>query len=150
MGLNDEYIEEIETYKENLIGDLTVNDALILVAVCAVKEKVPENNHLNDAKRIAILAQSHPIFSDLADSIEPSINKFMNMIDTMDVVKAVETAARVLKPELKETTFNWVTEIIMPDGVLTEKRRAILDKFALLLNINRNDAKGKNNIQLKS
>jgi hypothetical protein len=102
MGLNDEYIEEIETYKENLIGDLTVNDALILVAVCAVKGKVPENNHLNDPKRIAVLAQNHPVFSDLPDSIEPSINKFMNMIDTMDVVKAVETSASVLKPEQKK------------------------------------------------
>lgn len=143
MGLNEEYIKKVKTFKENLIGDLTVNDALILIAVCAVKEKVSENNHLNDPTRIAVLAQNHPLFSDLADSIEPSINKFMNMIDTMDVVKAVETSASVLKPELKETAFNWVTEIIMSDGVLTEKRKSILDKYALLLNIDRNDAKGK-------
>ena len=143
MGLNEEYIKEIETYKEKLIGDLTVNDALILIAVCAVKEKVIENNHLNDPKRIAVLAQNHPLFSALTDSIESSVNKFMNMIDTMDVVKAVEISASVLKPELKETAFNWVTEIIMSDGVLTEKRKSILDKFAMLLNIDRNDAKGK-------
>jgi hypothetical protein len=142
MGPNDKHIEEIEAYKENLIGDLTINDALILVAVCAAKEKAtPDDNHIDDAKRIAALAQNHPIFLDLGDSIEPSINKFMNMIGTTtDLVKAVDTAANVLKPELKEIAFNWVAEIIMSDGVLTEQRKNILDKYALLFNIDSNDA----------
>ena len=100
-----------------------------------------DNNHIDDIKRIAALAKNHPIFLYLVDSIEPSINKFMNMIDTAtDLVKPVDMAANVLEPELKENAFGWAAEIIMPDGVLTEERKIILDKYALLLNIDSNDA----------
>ena len=108
MGLSDKHIEEIEAYEKNLTEDLTVDEALILVAVCAVKEKAGiDSNHIDDAKRIVTLAHNHFIFSDLADTIDPCINKYMNMIGTKtDLVKPVGTAAIVLKPELNKVAFN--------------------------------------------
>ena len=81
MGLSDKLIEEIEAYKDNVIEDLTVNDALILVAVCAAKEEADiDNNLTRDKNRIVALAKDHPVFLNRSDSIEPSVNKFMNMI----------------------------------------------------------------------
>ena len=108
MNKPDKHIEEIETYEENLIEDLTVDEALTLVAVCAVKEKADiDNKHTGDTRRIVTLAQNHPKFFELSDSIEPSVNKFMNMIGTTtDLVKPVATEAMVLKPELNKVAFN--------------------------------------------
>ena len=124
-----------------MLEDLTVHDALILIAVCAAKEKVDiDDNHIDYEKLIAALVQDHPIFSGLADSIDPSINKYMNIIDNIiDDVNYVSAAAKVLKPELKEIAFTWATKIIMPDGVLTKVRKNILEKYALLLNIDSKD-----------
>jgi len=80
------------------------------------------------------------IFINLLDSIEPSVNKFMNMIQDTDMVKYVMAAAKALKPEYNETAFTWAGMILMPDGILTETRKNILDKYALLLNIDHDDA----------
>jgi hypothetical protein len=135
MWSNDKHAERI------LIEDLTVNDALILVAVCAVKEEAgTDNNHIDDKKRIVALAQDHPMFLDLLDSIEPGVNKFMNMVKATDTVKYVMAAAKVLKPEHKETAFTWAAMNLMSNGILTETRKNILDKYTLLLNIDYDDA----------
>ena len=124
-----------------MLEDLTVHDALILIAVCAAKEEADNaDNHIEYEKLIADLVQDHPIFSGLADSIDPSINKYMNMIDNIiDDVNYVSAATKVLKPELKEVAFTWAAKIIMPDGVLTKVRKNILEKYALLLNIDNKD-----------
>ena len=138
MGLSDKLIEEIEAYKDNVIEDLTVNDALILVAVCAAKEEADiDNNLTRDKNRIVALAKDHPVFLNRSDSIEPSVNKFMNMIKPSDTINYIIAAAKVLKPEYKETAFTWAAVILMPDGVLTEIRKNILDKYAMLLDIDR-------------
>jgi hypothetical protein len=137
MDFSDKDAEKIEAYEKNSTKNLTVNDALILLAVCAAKEKADINeNPVDVANRIAALSKKHPIFSDFEDSIDPAINKFMNMIGTTtDLVNPVKSAAKALKPAHKDIAFSWVTEIIMPDGVLTEERKIILDKYALLLEI---------------
>jgi hypothetical protein len=139
MGANEKYIEEIEAYEKNLIEDLTVDNALILVAVCAAKEKADmDNDHVHDTKRIITLTKNHPLFKDLRESIEPSLNKFMNMVKPEDTVKYVMAAAKVLKPEFKETAFKWVTVILVSDGILTKARKDILEKYEMILNIDKN------------
>lgn len=142
MKLHDEQKGEIKGLIESLIGDFTINDALILIAVCAAKEQAaPGDEPIDEANRIADLAQNHPIFAGINDSIEPSINKFMNLISTTtDLVKPVDMAANLLEPQFKKGAFGWAAEITMPDGVLTEERKSILDKYALVLNVDRNDA----------
>jgi hypothetical protein len=109
-----------------------------LVAVCAAKEEADNNNNLiRNKNRIVALTKDHPVFLKCSDSIEPSVNKFMNMIKISDTVKYIIAAAKVLKPEYKETAFTWAAVILMPDGVLTEIRRNILDKYTILLDIDR-------------
>jgi hypothetical protein len=136
MGAIEKHIEEIEAYEKNLIEALTVNKALVLVAVCAAKD----NNPIHDKKRIAALANDHPLFKDLHDGIEPSLNKFMNTVKSKDAVKYIMAAAKVLKPEFKETAFKWAAVILMSDGVLTKVRKDILEKYEMILNIDRNVA----------
>jgi hypothetical protein len=137
MGFGEKHNKEIKAYGQNTLDNLTVNDALILIAVCAVKEKADiDENHIDDASKIETLAKKDPIFKNLKDSINPSINKFINMIGEMtELVRPVLSAAKVLKPEYNKIAFSWVVKIIMPDGVLSEKRKTILDKYALLLEV---------------
>lgn len=137
MVHKQEPIEEIDAYEEDPLENLTVNDALIVVAVCAAKEKADSDaRHLEKAKQIGLMAQDNPIFSGLGDTIEPSIHLFMNMLGkTTDLVKPVTSAAMVLNPAQKKIAFSWVAEIILPGGLLTEKRQRILKKYASLLKI---------------
>lgn len=139
MGPVKKHIEEIKAYEEDIKEDLTINDALLLITVCAAKDGANiDNNHIGDKKRIVTLVQDHPIFSDLFSSgIELSINKFMNMIKGDDTVEYVMAAAKILKPEYKETAFTWTAIILMPDGVLTKARKDILDRYAMILNIDK-------------
>jgi hypothetical protein len=145
MGLVEKNLKEMDAYDENkLIKDLTVNDALILITVCASKEQTTSDAEERDnIDRITALAEDHPLFSDRLDSIEPSLNKYMNMIKSADedMVKYVTAAANIIKPEYKETAFSWAARILMPDGVLTEDRKNILDKYSILLNIDMKTAK---------
>jgi len=137
--------QEIEAYDKSTTQNLTVNDALILIAVCAAKEKVEIGKSQADvAKRIAMLAKKHPIFKDLEESVDPAISKFMNKVGTTtDLLKPASSAANILikaenafEQKIRETAFSWAGEIIMPDGVLTEERKRFLDKYALLLRQN--------------
>jgi hypothetical protein len=141
MRIVEKKVKENNAYETKLEEDLTINEALILVAVCAAKEHaVADSNQSGEAKQIAVLANEHPIFSDLSDSIEPCVNRFMNMTKQADTTKYVSAAANTLKQKHKETALKWAAMILMPDGVLTETRKNILDKYALLLNIGDNAA----------
>lgn len=143
MTLNNTYIDERGAYEADVFTDLTVNDALILIAVCATKEKTEtETDPDKDAAHIAALAKRQALFSDLGDSIEPIINKFMNMIGTInDPDVAFLAAVKQLKPEQKNIAFSWITEILMPDGMLSDDRNEILSRYAGMLDIDRKDAK---------
>jgi hypothetical protein len=85
--------------------------------------------------------EDHPLFSDPLDSIEPRLNKYMNMVKSADTVKYAAAAAKIIKPEYNETAFSWAARILMPDGVLTEDRKNILDRYSMLLNIDIKTAK---------
>jgi hypothetical protein len=137
MSFSNQHIEELKAYEDNLLEDLTVNDALILITVCAAKEKInKEKDGTNDAKHIAAQARRHPIFSGLEDSIDPSVNKFMNMVESSgNVVKPLISAIQVLDSEKRKIAFSWAVEIIMPDGVLSEDRKIQLNRYANLLEI---------------
>jgi hypothetical protein len=138
MGAIEKYTEEIEAYDKNLVEDLTVDEALILVAVCATKEKDDmDNNAIHDTKPIADLAKDHPLFKNLHESIETSLNTFMNMVKSEDAVKYITAASNVLKPELKETAFKWAAMILMSDGILTKDRKDILEKYEMILNVHK-------------
>ena len=91
---SDAGTEEIDAYEKDPVENLTLNDSLILVAVCAAKDKT--GNHgmrTEDARKIAVLAREHPVFDGCAESIEPSVNKLSNLVsaktDLTPLVQAV-------------------------------------------------------------
>jgi hypothetical protein len=47
----------------------------------------------------------------------------------------LNTAEKTFEQDFGEVAFSWAAEIIMPDGVLSEKRKNIIDKYVLLLDI---------------
>lgn len=139
---NKQQMESIEVF-EKTMDDLSANDALLLIPVCAAMERPDgEGSCKEDVKRIANLARKHPVFSQRRDSIDTSINKFTNMLKaTEDYKLPVAKAAQGLNPKLKETAFAWAAEILMPDGILTKERKTVLDRYALLLNIDEHIAR---------
>lgn len=132
---SDEHTEEMVAYEKDLIDNLTLNDALILVAVCAAKDKTGSHGiRTEDARKIAVLAQDHPIFDGCDDSIEPSVNKLSNLVSTKtDLTPLVQAAASVLTPELRETAFDWVSAVIRSEGDLPKEHQLHLDQYGRVL-----------------
>jgi hypothetical protein len=134
---NKQQMESIVVFDKKKLDDLSANDALLLIGVCAAMER-PDGDgaYEDDVKRIATLANKHPVFEQRTDDLDSSINKFVNMLKGIEDCNApVAKAAKGLMPKLKETAFAWAAEILIPDGTLTKERKEILDKYALLLNI---------------
>ncbi len=131
-------------FHEDQIKDLTLNEAIILILVCAAYEEVDINNSSSvDVQRILSLIRKHPLFLDLLETnIEKTINKFSNFMHVLpDRVKPVISAAKHLNPELREITFTWAAELVMTDGVLTKEKKDFLDKYAFILEIDSANAK---------
>lgn len=99
MGPSDKHNEGGKASEEKITENLSVNDALILITVCAAKERTGiDEKQGDDANRIAELAKKHPIFSDIEDSINPAVNKYMNMLETAtDLLNPATSAANTLK-----------------------------------------------------
>jgi hypothetical protein len=132
---SDAHTEEIDAYEKDLIDNLTLNDALVLVAVCAAKEKAGSHGlGTEDARQIAAAAREHPVFDGCKESIEPSINKLSNLVSTkIDLSHMVQAAAGVLTPELRETAFDWVSIVIKSEGDLSGEHQLLLDHYSRVL-----------------
>jgi hypothetical protein len=126
---------EIEAYEKDITDSLTLNDALILIAVAAAKGKSGTDEiHTEDMDLIMLLAQKHPIFKGCENSIQPSINTMSNLLNSEEApTRLLQTAVKMLTPELKEAACDWVSIVIKSDGELTRKKRELLDKYSVLL-----------------
>jgi hypothetical protein len=140
---NKQQIESIEVFDKKKLDDLSANDALLLIALCAAMERADGDRTCeDDVERIAALAKKHPIFAQRPDSVYSSLNRFVNMLkSTQDYKELVQQAAHGLMPNLRKTAFTWTVEVLIPDGILTKARKDILDKYALLLNIDNHIAR---------
>ena len=110
---------------------LTLQDALLTVAICAAKIDADDSH--GDINRIAVLAISHPLFSNERDTVEPRVNMLVHLILNTDPVKAIDIAAKSLTPELRETAFEWAAKMAMADGLLSGEKKVLLEKLAMQL-----------------
>jgi hypothetical protein len=92
----------------------------------------------DDVRRIGGIAENHPEFIETKGNILKRINKFVNsMLAAEDQQKVVEIAKAVLRPDLRKTAFELAAEISLPDKVLTEEKKAVLDALKNELSIDR-------------
>ena len=138
MECSHNYHHEIKTYENTPFELLSLQDALILITVCAAN--IDGECCRNDVKRITDLAQSHPLFKEEPKVTTKRVNWFSNMMINKDCGNAVDFAVRTLTPELKETVFDWAVEIIISKNRLTKEKRSFLAKLLMKLSIDKNTA----------
>ena len=122
-------------YQTGTFDDLTVQDALTIIAVFAA-QMAPDHCE-EDIRRIAAIAMDHPEFVETKEKILKRINKFVNpMLAADDQIRAVEIASTVLTPELRDKAFELAAEVTLLDRVLTDEKKAVLDTLENKLSIN--------------
>ena len=140
MKVSENYHDEIKAYEyeKDPLKNLTLQDALILVAVCA--SEIDEEYRYNDAQRIIAMAHAHPLFQEKRKATAARVYHIWNLMVTKDRKKTVDLAVKPLSPELRETAFAWVTEMIISNTGLTEEKKSTLYEFIVKLSIERKSA----------
>jgi hypothetical protein len=134
MTLSDKTKKEMAAYQSGPFEDLTVQDALTIIAVFAA-QMVPDHCE-EDVRRIGAITENLPEFVETKENILKCINKFVNsMLVAEDHLKAVEIAKDALTPELRKTAFELAVEVALPDKVLTVEKKAVLDTLETKLSI---------------
>jgi hypothetical protein len=128
MTFSNKTEKETAVYQTETFKDLTVQEALAIIAVFAA-QMVPDHCK-EDVRRIADIAENHPEFVETRENILKRINKFVNpMLTAGDQIKAVEIASDVLTPDLRKTAFELAVEVAFPERVLTDEKKAVLEKL---------------------
>lgn len=139
MTLSNETKKGTAAYQSGPFEDLTIQEALTIIAVYAAQMD-PEKCE-DDVKRIVAAAERLPEFVAKKESIFSFVNKFINSMQAIDSQKAVEIAADVLNTEMRKTAFKLAAEVALPDKVLTDKKKSVLDSLETKLSISREFAK---------
>ena len=134
MTLSNETKAEMAAYHSGPFEDLTIQEALTIIAVYAAQ--MDPKKCEDDVKRIVATAERFPEFVAKKESIFSFVNKFINSMQTIDSQKAVEIAANGLTTELRKTAFKLAAEVALPDKVLTDKKKLVLDRLETKLSIN--------------
>lgn len=134
MTLPDENIQEMTAYQNGPFQNLTIQDALTIIAVCA-SQMDPEDCQ-QDIKRAAAIIRNRPEFEDHKEGISSRFNRYVNSTQVVDPAQALEMAAGVLEnPEVKKSAFELAVEVAMTGKNLTGEKRVILEKIAKRLHL---------------
>ena len=134
MTLPDENIQEMTAYQNGPFQNLTIQDALTIIAVCA-SQMDPEDCQ-QDIKRAAAIIRNRPEFEDQKDGVSSRFNRYVNSTQVVDPAQALEMAAGVLEnPEVKKSAFELAVEVAMTGKNLIGEKRVILEKIANRLHL---------------
>jgi hypothetical protein len=127
MGAPEDKQDNLAAFQSGPLEDLTIQNALIISAVYAVQAD-PEK-----CKRISALAQKHSLFVEKPEDTSARVNRYANLMQGEQSLKAVEAATRDLKPEHRKQAFAFALEAALTDEVLTGKKKKTLQTLAAKL-----------------
>jgi predicted PP-loop superfamily ATPase len=127
MGSPENKQNNSTAFQSGPLEDLTIQDGLIISAVYAVQTDTEKCNQLKE------VAQKHPLFVEEPEKTSARVNKFTNLMQGGQSLKAIEAVARSLKPAHRKQAFEFALEAAMADAVLTEKKKKILQTLATKL-----------------
>ena len=133
MTLSNETKNEMAAYQSGPFEDLTIQEALTIIAVYAAQ--IDPKKCKDDVNRIVATADNLPEFVAKKESITSFVNKFINSMQAMDSQKAVEIASNGLTMELRKTAFKLAAEVALTDKVLTDEKKSVLDSLEKKLSI---------------
>jgi hypothetical protein len=134
MTLSDKLEKEIAAYETDTFEDLSVQDALTIIAVFAAQ--MDPDHCEEDVSRIGAIEQNYPVFVETKGKILKRINKFVNsMTAAGGQLKAIDISREVLTPKLRKTAFELAVEVALSDKVLTAEKNAVLETLKTKLSI---------------
>ncbi|MBW1695775.1 MAG: hypothetical protein JRH18_06500 [Deltaproteobacteria bacterium] len=125
--------KEMRAYEIGPLEKLAVQDAVIIIAVYAAQ--IDPQNSEEDIKRIEALAEQCPLCVERKEGILSRINRFVNLLRTIDSEKAIEAVIKVLDPESRKEAFKLAAEVVISGDKPPIKKREILDKLARKLSV---------------
>ena len=124
MGAPEDKQNNLTAFQSGPLEDLTIQEGLIVSAVYAVHADTEKCN------KIKGLAQKHPLFVEKSEDTSSRVNKFTNLMQGSQSLKAVEAVTRSLKPAHRKQAFEFALEAALADGVFTEKKKKTLQTLA--------------------
>jgi hypothetical protein len=128
MGIESN-LNEMAAYTPDPLKDLTVQDALIISAVYAVDAKTEK------CKQIVAKAQNNPLFAEEAENTSARVNKYTNLMQGGNALKAVEAVTHHLEPQHRKQAFEFAMGAALTGEALTEDKKKTLrtlgEKLAL-------------------
>lgn len=132
MTISNKPRKEMNAYQKGPFKDLTVQDALTIIVVCAAQ--MDPDDCEKDVRRIESIFENCPEFDEKRKEIFSRINTYVNSIQVINPQQVVEIAANVLRhPELRNSAFELAAEAALPDGVITDEKKEILDNISARL-----------------
>jgi hypothetical protein len=129
MAAPDDKQNNLTEFQSGPLEDLTIQDGLIISAVYAVQTDTEKCNQIKE------LAQKHPLFVEEPGKTSARVNKFTNLMQGGQSLKAIETLSGSLKPAHRKQAFEFALEAALADAVLTEKKKKILQTLATKLDL---------------
>ena len=124
MALFEVKKKEMAAYQSSPLEDLTIQDGFIISAIYAVEADTRR------CEQIKSLAQHQALFEEKPKDTSARVNKFANLMQGGNSLKAVEATARKLKPEQRKQAFEFAIQAARADGPLTEKTKHSLQTLA--------------------
>ena len=124
MGTPQDKQNNLTAFQSGPLEDLTIQEGLIVSAVYAVHADTEKCNQIKG------LAQKHPLFVERSEDTSSRVNKFTNLMQGGQSLKAVEAVTRSLKPAHRKQAFEFALEAALADGVFTEKKKKTLQTLA--------------------
>ena len=90
-------------FQTGLFDDLTIQDSITIIALYAAQ--LDPEDCKEDIDRIMAVLNSDTLFSEEHPITRDRINKFQNSMEKVNPLNAVERAARMLTPELRQKAF---------------------------------------------
>ena len=90
-------------FQTGLFDDLTIQDSFTIIALYAAQ--LDPEDCKEDIDRIMAVLNSDTLFSEEHPITRDRINKFQNSMEKVNPLNAVERAARMLTPELRQKAF---------------------------------------------
>ena len=136
MDHTDGNTGEGQAYEHMYLQNLAVQDALVIIAIYASQLNLqPENRE--EISRIEAILEQCPVCVLEKEGIFSRIHKYVNSLQAMDPVRAVETAARTLRPNYREVAFELATRSASQDAPMKDDKKHALEVIAARLGENK-------------
>ena len=119
--------------------NLSLQDALIIISMYAAQLD-PAAKDNKKVKRIADLAQKHPLFSDESADVVARIHRLADPAGSGDFLQVVDHAVKSLTLKLRRTAFEWTAELAVVDGVLPKEKQELVEQLRTKLYIDKHAA----------